>query len=339
VKLFIPTWHANEVDPVGRRVLLLGFALIHAIAATTARPQESKKTWVVGVLANASSMEEPVLYAFRQRLRELGYVEGENVRIEFRTAQNHVDRLPKLAQELVQLKVDAIFVTNTLAAGVVKQATSTIPIVMIGNPVGSDLILDLAHPGGNVTGVSIVSPELTSKRLQLLKEAIPRLTRVAVLWNPDTPWHAKAIEDLKAVGPALSIELEFVTVRTPEELTATFDTLDRMRVRALYLLESPLFFIHRRKLVDLATKARLPVTYGVRDFADAGALMSYGPNYTEIYRRSADYVDRILKGAKPSDLPMEQPTKFELVLNLKTAKALAIKIPESMLLRADEVIR
>ena len=217
-----------------------------------------------------------------------------------------------------------IVVESTVAAQAVKRATSTIPIVMaiVADPVGSGLVANLAHPGGNVTGLSMMMAELSAKRLQLLKEAIPRLTRVAVLWNPDTPYHPKVIEDLKAAAPSLSIELSFVGVRTPEEIGPAFSAVSRAHAQALYVIEDPLFFTHRMTLLKLASKARLPAIYGEREFADAGGLMSYGPNFGDLFRRSAGYVDKILKGAKPGDLPIEQPTKFELVVNLKTAKAL-----------------
>ena len=201
------------------------------------------------------------------------------------------------------------------------------------------MVTNLAHPGGNVTGLSLMTADLGAKRLQLLKEAIPRLTRVAVLWNPDTPWHPKVIEDLKAAAPSLSINLSFVAARTPEEFGPAFSAASRAHAQALYVIESPFFFTHRTTLLELASKARLPVIYGEREFVEAGGLMSYGTNVGDLFRRSAGYVDKILKGAKPGDLPIEQPTKFELVVNLKTAKALGLTIPESILLRADEVIR
>jgi putative ABC transport system substrate-binding protein len=212
-------------------------------------------------------------------------------------------------------------------------------MVLVGDPVGSGLVANLAHPGGNVTGLSLMIPDLTAKQLQLLKEAIPRLTRVAVLWNPETPFHAKVVENLKAAAPSLSIELSFVGVRTPEEIGPAFSAMTRARAEALYVIGDPFFLSQGTTLLKLASKARLPVINMSRRFADAGALMSYGPNIDDVFRRSAGYVDKILKGAKPADLPNEQPTKFELVVNLKDARALGITIPESILLQADEVIR
>ena len=246
-----------------------------------------------------------------------------------------------MAADLVQSKVDVIVVDGTLATRAAKRATSTIPIVMalVADPVGSGLVANLAHPGGNVTGLSMMATELSAKRLQLLKETIPRLTRVAVLWNPDTPYHPKVIEDLKAAAPSLAIELNFVGVRTPEQFGPAFSAVSRAHAQALYVIGDPFFLTHRTTLLKLASKARLPVIYAEREFADEGGLMSYGPNLGDEFRRSAGYVDKILKGAKPGDLPIEQPTKFELVVNLKTAQALGITIPESILLQADEVIR
>jgi putative ABC transport system substrate-binding protein len=250
-------------------------------------------------------------------------------------------RLPELVADLVQRKVDVIVVVSTLAALAIKRATSTIPIVMaeVADPLGSGLVTSLAHPGGNVTGLSLMVAELSAKRLQLLKEAIPRVARVAVLWNPDTPFHPNVIEELKAVAPLLSIELSFVGARTPEGIGPAFSAMTRAHAEALYVLGDGFFFSHRTTLLKLASKARLPTSYSERLFVDEGGLISYGPNRDDMFRRSAGYVDKILKGARPGDLPIEQPTKFELVVNLKTAKALGITIPQSILLRADEVIR
>jgi putative ABC transport system substrate-binding protein len=295
----------------------------------------------IGVLFVLASPESKEAQALRQGLRDAGYAEGHDVVIEWRSANGDYARVPELAADLVRRKVDVIVADTTFAAQAAKHATSTIPIVMtlVADPVGSGVVANLARPGGNVTGLSIMLAELSAKRLQLLKEAIPWLTRVAVLRNPGTPYHPKAVEDLKAAGPSLAIELTFVSVRTPEEIGPAFSAVSRAHAQALYVLDAPLFFTHRTTLLRLASKARLPVISGEKDFADEGALMSYGANYADQLRRSAGYVDKILKGAKPGDLPIEQPTKFELVINLKTAKALGITIPESILLQADEVIR
>ncbi len=308
--------------------------------ASVADAQQPAAPRRVGVLVVSYSPESKEARAFQEGLRDAGYAEGRDVVIEWRSANGDYARLPELAADLVQRKVDVIVVETTVAARAVKQATSTIPIVMalVADPVGSGLVANLAHPGGNVTGFSMMITELSAKRLQLLKETIPRLTRVAVLWNPDTPWHPRAIQALKA-APSLSIELSFVAARTPEELSAVFSAVSRAHAHALYVIGDAFFLTHRRTLLKLTSNARLPSIYWVRDFPDQGGLMSYGPNNDDLFRQSAGYVDKILKGAKPGDLPIEQPTKFELVVNLRTAKALGITIPESIMLRADEVIR
>ncbi len=278
---------------------------------------------------------------FRRGLQDAGYVEGRDVVIEWRYANGDYARVPELVADLVQSKVDAIVVDSTVTTQVAKRSTSTIPIVMalVADPVGSGLVTNLAHPGGNVTGLSQLTVDLSAKRLQLIKETIPRLSRVAVLWNPDTPYHPKVIEDLKAVAPSLSIKLSFVGVRTPEQFGSVSSAVRQARAQALYVIDDPFFDLHRTTIAKLALQARLPTTFGQREYVDEGALMSYGASYADLFRRSAGYVDRILKGMKPGDLPIEQPTKFEFVVNLKTAKTLGIMIPQSILLRADDVLR
>lgn len=252
-----------------------------------------------------------------------------------------MDRLPSLAEELVQLKVDVIVVTSTLTAQAAKRTTSTIPVVMtlVADPIGSGFVTNLAHPGGNVTGLSLMTTELNVKRLELLKETMPKLARVAVLSNPNMPYVPKTIEELKAAARSMSIELSIATARTPEEFEAAFRTIRRARAQALYLIESPLFYGHRTTLAKLVARARLPAIYGTRAFADEGGLMSYGASYEDLMRRCAGYVDKILRGAKPGDLPIEQPTKFEFVVNLRTAQALGLSIPQAVFLQADDVIK
>ena len=295
----------------------------------------------IGVLLGALSPESKEGQAFRQGLLDAGYVEGRNVVIEWRTASGDYSRLPQLAADLVQRKVEVIVVQSTSAAKEAKSATSIIPIVMatVADPVGSGLVANLAHPGGNVTGLSTMVVELSAKRLQLLKEARPRVARVAVLWNPATPFHPKVIDDLMAVAPSLSIELNFAAARTPEEFGPAFSTFSRAHAQALYVIDDAFFVNRRTMLVNLVSKARLSAIYGFRLYVDEGGLMSYGANFADQMRHAAGYVDKILKGAKPGDLPIEQPTKFELVVNIKTSKALGIIIPQSILVRADEVIR
>jgi putative ABC transport system substrate-binding protein len=245
-----------------------------------------------------------------------------------------------LAAELIQRKVDVIVADTTQATQAAQRATSTIPIVMaiVADPVGSGVVANLSRPSGNVTGLSIMLAELSAKRLQLLKEAVPSLTRVVALWNPPTHYHARAIENLKAVAPSLAIELSIVSAGTSEEFAPAFEAAKRARAQALYVIDCPPFFNQRATLLRLAARARLPVISGERPYADEGGLMSYGPSYEDQLRRSATYVDKILKGAKPSDLPVEQPTKFDLVVNLKTAKNLGLEIPQTLLLQANKVI-
>jgi putative ABC transport system substrate-binding protein len=294
----------------------------------------------IGVVLVAWSPAEGPVQEFRRGLREAGYIEGQSVVIEWQFASGDYDKVPGLVADLVQRKVDVIVVESTLAAKAAIQATSSIPIVMavVGDPVGSGLVANLAHPGGNVTGLSLMTTDLSAKRLQLFKEAIPQATRVAVLWDPDTPWHKKAIEELNRVAPSLSIKLRFLTVRQPADLNPAFSAIGRWHAEALYVMENAFFAKHRKTILALASKDRLPV-FGEKGFTDEGGLMSYGPNFGDLFHQSAGYVDKILKGTKPGDLPIEQPTKFELVVNLKTAKALGLTIPESVLLQADVVIR
>ena len=294
----------------------------------------------IGVLLVAFSLESREAQAFRRGLRDARYTEGRDVVIEWRSTNGDNERIPELAVDLIQRKVDVIVVDSTPGTQAVKRATSTTPIVMsaVGDPVRSGLVANLAHPGGNVTGLSMMATELSGKHLQLLKETIPWLNRVAVLRNPANPLHTKMVEDLKSVAPSLSIEVSFVSASTPEEIGPAFSAARQAHAQALYVIGDAFFIAHRTTLLKLASKARLAI-YWEKALADEGGLMSYGPNFGEVWYRSAGYVDKILRGTKPGDLPIEQPTKFELVVNLKTAKALGITIPESILLRADEVIR
>ncbi len=308
-------------------------------AAADAQPSASPRR--IGVLLVTFSPESKEAQAFRQGLRDAGYAEGRDLLIEWRSANGDYDRVPELVAALLQRKVDVIVVDSTVATRAAKRATSTLPIVMasVADPVGSGLVANLAHPGGNLTGLSMMTTDLTAKRLQLLKETIPRLTRVAVLWNPSTPYHPKVIDELKAVAPSLSIELKFVGVRTAGEFSAAFSAVSRAHAEALYVIDDPLFLTHLSTILKLLRKGQLPAIFGEREYVEEGGLMFYGRNAGDLFRRSAGYVDKILKGAKPGDLPIEQPTKFEFVINLKTAKALGLTIPESILFRADEVIR
>jgi putative ABC transport system substrate-binding protein len=295
----------------------------------------------IGVILVSVSAEGKEAQAFQRGLRDAGYSEERDIVIEWRSAGGDYSRIPAFVTDLAERKVEVIVVNTTRAVQAVKRATSTTPIVMavVADPIGSGLVTNLAHPGGNITGLSMMTPDLNAKQLQLLKDTIPRLTRVGVIWNPDTPWHAKAVEDLKAAAPSLSVELKFVSAQTPEQLSPAFLAARREHVQALCVLAAPLFVAQRRRLVELAVKARLPTIYWRRQFVDEGGLMSYGASLSDQFRRSAEYVDKILKGAKPGDLPVEQPTQFELVVNLRTARALGLTVPQSVLQRADEVIQ
>jgi len=313
-------------------------------APLAAEAQSAGKVARIGYLVGASLSLSPHLHeAFRQGLRDLGYVEGRNVVIEYRSAEGKFERLPALAAELVALKVDVIVAGGTPQALAAKQATRTVPIVFAaaGDPVTSGLVTSLARPGGNVTGLTGLGPELVGKGLEQLTQAVPGVSRVAALWQPGGQGERTDKDILKeadVAARALGVRLQFVEARGPEDFDRAFSDMTRARAGALTVLVSPMFFGERRRLVDLAAKNRLPAVYPWREFVDAGGLMSYGPDLADMFRRAATYVDKILKGAKPGDLPIEQPTKFELVINLKTAKALGLTIPPSVLLRADQVI-
>ena len=313
-------------------------------APLAAEAQEAAKVPRIGYLANYPPGAFPELHeAFLQGLRDLGYVEGRNVVIEYRDAEGKFERLPALAAQLLALKVDVIVAPTTAAALAVKQATSTLPTVfaVAGDPVGSGLVTSLARPGGNVTGLSLFLPGLVGKCLELLKQADPGVSLVAVLWQPGGyPGRTEKdmLKEADVAARALGMRLQFVEARGPEDFNRAFSDMTRARAGALTVLGSTMFFNERRRLVELAAKIRLPAVYPQREFVDAGGLVSYGANLADSYRRAAPYVDKILKGAKPADLPIEQPTKYELVINLKTAKALGLTIPPSLLQRADQVI-
>ena len=310
----------------------------------TGRAQQAAKVARIGYLSTNLASSPHHHEAFRQGLRDLGYVEGRNVVIEYRDGEGKVERHPALAAELVALKVDVILAEGgTLGPRVAMRVTTTIPIVFIavGDPVGSGLVTSLARPGGNVTGLSNIGPELVGKCLELLKQAVPGVDRVAVLWVPGALGERTDKDMLKGAevaGRALGVQLQFVDARGLENFDRAFSDMTRARAGALTVLPSNMFLREHRRLVALAAKNRLPAVYGLREFVDAGGLMSYGANLTDLYRRAATYVDKVLKGAKPADLPVEQPTKFELVINLKTAKALGLEIPPTLLTRADEII-
>jgi putative tryptophan/tyrosine transport system substrate-binding protein len=310
-------------------------------APLAAEAQQTAKIARIGFLSPAA--DPRLREAFLQGLRDLGYVEGRNLVIEIRSAEGKFERLPALAAELVALKVDVIVVGGTPAALAAKQATTILPIVVsaAGDLVASGLVTSLTRPGGNVTGLSMLSSDLVGKCLELLKQAVPGVSRVAVLWQPgvlDEHTEKDILKGAEVAARALGVQLQFVEARGPKDFDRAFSEITRARPGALTVLPSSMFLTERRRLVDLAAKNRLPAVYFVREFVDAGSFMSYGPNLPDLSRRAATYVDKILKGAKPGDLPIEQPTKFELVINLKTAKGLGLTIPPSLLQRADQVI-
>ena len=281
------------------------------------------------------------LRALRDGLHELGYVEGKNLQLELRWGEGKIERLPALATELVQLKVDVIVAATSPSVVAARQATRTIPIVMptSSDPAGDGLVASLAHPGGNITGLSIMSPELGEKRIQMLKELFPRVSHpMAVLWNPDYVGMRARFEQARVAAPAVGLTVRSVEVRDTRELDAAFEAITREHPEALLLLVDPFTFSQRSRIVEFAAEQRIPAMYETSDFVDVGGLISYGPIVADQYRRAAAYVDKILRGAKPADLPIEQPTKFELAINMRAAKALGIKFPESILLRADKVI-
>jgi putative ABC transport system substrate-binding protein len=316
-------------------------ALLLLAAPLTPEAQPAGKVHRIGYLSSGSSTVTPhVIEAFREGLRELGWVEGQNIVIDYRFAEFRYDRLPDLAAELVRLKVDIIVAPATPAAAAAKKATGAIPIVMIGvgDPVGTGFVASLARPGGNVTGSSYsVGLEIIAKQLELLKEAVLKVRRVAILSNPTNPAHPLWMSEIKDAGRSLGVQLQFLEARGPTEFDAAFGAMAKERAGALLVVADGMFMLHRTRLADLAAKSRLP-SLGYRELVEAGGLMSYGPSLPDLWRRAATFVDKILKGAKPADLPVEQPAKFELVINVKTARALGVTIPQRVLLRADQVI-
>ena len=332
---------------IDRRAFLAALAgsLLHP--SLTAHAQQPAKVPRIGWLL-AGSLESPetqeVLQAFRQGLRERGYVESQNIVIEFRAAHGSMDRFPALATELIRLNVDVFIAGNTFAARAVRQATSTVPVVAptMGDPVGDELAASLARPGGNITGSTFLGPELVPKRLALLKEAVPKVARVAGLWHPGALGERTAkdmLSQTEAAARSLALQLQLEGVRGPDELEHAFSTMTRGHADALLAFPSAMLYNERTRIVGLAAKHRPPSMYAARQFVEIGGLISYGANIPDLFRRAAVYVDKILKGARPADLPIEQPTKFELVINLKTAKSLGLAIPPPLLGRADEVIQ
>ena len=324
-------------------ITLLGGAAAWPLGA---HAQQAGKVNRIGFLVTGaldSAEAQAILDAFRQGLRERGYVEGQDIVIEYRGADGKMERFPELATELVRLNLDLIVAGNTPAARAVREATTTIPIVVpnMGDPVGDGLVASLARPGGNITGMTFLGPELATKRLELLKQALPTISRVAALWHPGVYGESttrEMIRKMEAAARTLLVQLQLVEVREAAEFDQAFLAMVRERADALIVLPSPMLFNERRHIVDLATRHRLPSIAMARELAELGGLMAYGASIRDLFRRAGVYVDMILQGAKPADLPVQQPTKFELVINLKTAKALGVDVPPTLLAIADEVI-
>ena len=327
--------NSKMVGAIGNRFLARGVGCVAAA-------QQPMKIPRIGYLsaASLSAISERV-EAFRQGLRELGYVEGKNIVIEWQSAEGNLDRLPALAAELVRLKVDVIVTSASTQTPVAKAATSTIPIFMAqdGDPVAAGFVASLARPGGNITGLSTLSPEVSGKRLELLKEIIPKLSRVAVFGSSNNPGNTQSLKEIEVAAGAFELQLQFLDVLGPENIETVFQAASHGRADAVLVLAGPVFFSHRRRVVDVTVKSRLPATYPRQEFVEAGGLVTYSVNITDLHRRAAIYIDRILKGAKPADLPVEQPSKFELIINLKGAKQIGLTIPPHVIARADRVIK
>jgi len=313
-------------------------------APLAAGAQPAAKVYRLGLLGGSppnSPGGRRAWEGFFQGMRELGYIEGQNILVEGRFYGDHTERLPSLAAELVQLKVDVIIAGASPAPEAAQRATSTIPIIMAvhTDPIGSGLVANLAKPGKNVTGISTLGPEMVGKRLQLLKEVIRGISRVAVLSNPTDTTQAILVREAQVAARSLKLRLQVLEARAPADFTGAFSAMTKERAGGLIILTSSMFYDQRTRIAELAARSRLPAIYSVKEYAEAGGLMAYGVNLGESFRRAATYVDKVLKGARPADLPVEQPTKFDLVINLKTAKALGLTIPPSLLARADEVIQ
>jgi putative tryptophan/tyrosine transport system substrate-binding protein len=320
-------------------IVTLTLSLLGVPLAAAAQPPTHVHR--IGVLTGVTREQDPYVGAFLEGMRALGYVEGHNLVMEYRGAAGQYERFPALMAELVRLKVDVLITGTNAAALAAKQATTTIPIVMAGisDPVGSGLVASLARPGGNITGVASVPSELIGKELEILKDVLPTVSHVAILWNPANPGHALTVPEADVAAQALGVQLQRMEARGPEAFDRAFAAMTRAHAGALLVLGDAVVFQHRRRFAELAATSRLPTMYDQREFVEAGGLLSYGPSRSDTRRRAAVYVDKILKGAKPADLPVEQPTKFELIINLKTAEALGLTIPPTLLFLADEVIR
>jgi len=321
-------------------LLALG-ALLFAFCVSVEAQQPTKVPRIGYLDATSPVAASARIGVFRQALREFGYVEGKSIVVEYRWAEGKIERVPNLAAELVHLKVDVIVTGGPQSTRAAKNATLTIPIVMAQDPdpIGNGFVASLARPGGNITGLSILAPELSGKRLELLKEIVPNLSRVALLHQATEPGTSQALRETERAAKALGIHLQYLDLRRPEDIETAFRNASKGHSEAVLVLFNSLLFPRRTQVVDLAVKSRLPIIFGRPEYVEDGGLMSYGMSFTDLYRRGATYVDKILKGAKPADLPVEQPTKFELIINLKAAKQIGLTIPPTVLARADKVIR
>lgn len=325
-----------------RRTFLCGLTLGTLALPLAAEGQAGKKARIgVLMLPPRAGAGGTYIQAFREGLGELGYVEGQNLLLEIRWAEGKSDLLQGLAAELLTTRPDVLVTSGSEAILTLKRATAVVPIIMatVMDPVALGITASLAQPGGNLTGLAILSPELTAKRLQLLKEVVPRLARVAVLWNPANPGNALMLREVETASQILGVRWQEVAVRGPDDLAGAFNAILGAQSNGILAIEDSMLVSHRSRIVESVARTRLPAMYAFRQFVDAGGLMSYGPDIPNSFRRAAAYVDKILKGAKPADLPVEQPTKFELVINMKTAKALGLTIPQSILTRADVIIQ
>jgi ABC-type uncharacterized transport system substrate-binding protein len=335
---------ANRISHIIKTIYdcrLLIAALLVAFSAS-AQAQQPTKIPRIGYLSATSPSANPArIEAFRQGLRELGYVEGKNLIIEWRYAEQKLDRLPALTAELVHLKVDIIVSASPPVTRSAKDATVMIPIVMAQDPdpVGNGFVASLARPGGNITGLASFTPELSGKRLELLKEIIPTLARVAVLGYSTEPGYAQASREIELAAGAFKVPLQYLDILEPKDIETSFRAATKGRADAILVMNSPIFIAHRKQVADLAVKNRLPAIYYSTEYVEDGGLLSYGVSFTDLFRRAATYVDKILKGRKPGDLPVEQPIKFEFIINLKAAKQIGLTIPPNVLARADQVIQ
>jgi len=348
------TVDSKKIGIVGLSVYTLLFALsfftvwffspcsVLLAPCSSARAQQSKKIPRIGILVGGSASSDAArIDALLQGLRELGYVEGKNIAIEHRYAEGKPNRLNELAADLVRQNVDLIVTAGPAATGAAKQATNRIPIVMaqVNDPIGAGFVPNLNRPGGNITGLSLMAPELSGKQLELLKEIVPKLSRVAVLGSSTQPGNVQSFREMERASGAFGVKIQFLDILGPKDVEPAFRAANKEHTDGLLLLSSPVLFINRAKIVELATKSRLPTIYYSPEYVEDGGLMTYAANVVELWRRAATYVDKILKGAKPGDLPVEQPTKFELIINLKAAKQIGLTIPANVLARADKVIR